>query len=108
MSNAKVVWNLLVQLALLGHSCHFALCRLQSLTEKCIGKLGECCHTDRKSILSRSLVVVFRTRVRRYLVGNDLVGDHEVVSVVGGGFPVVDFGAYSRCYVDDCEGGWLW
>ena len=69
-----------------------------------VSLIGGCCRVNSKSILSHLLVVVVRARVRHCLVGYDLIGNQEAISVVDENFPVVDFSAAFCCSVEDCEG----
>ena len=49
-------------------------------------------------------MVAVRARFHHFLVGHDLVGNHEVVDVVDVGCLVVNFGSDCHFSVDDYEG----
>ena len=57
--------------------------------------------------MSRSLVVAVHVPVSWCVIGNCLVGNHEVVAGVDGGCPVVYFGAGCHCSIYDYELGFV-
>ena len=71
--------------------------------------IGGCFRGRRRSILSRSLVVVVRFFIRRCLVECTLACDHEVVFGLGDNYLVGFFYFGSGCYyfIDDYEVGFL-